>query len=89
MSTPSEPSFNMSTHFFPFRASDEYDSGDELASLPSETTTESDLETLSDESSDAEAEWLENIQQLEMLLSMVIAPFLGKMLGRRFAYWGT
>ncbi|KAL4870799.1 hypothetical protein BDV12DRAFT_165249 [Aspergillus spectabilis] len=61
---------------------------DSLDSLPSEPTTASDLDTLSDYSdSDAEAEWQESIEQLELLLSMVIVPFLGKYLGRRCAYW--
>lgn len=63
-----------------------YETDDDLASLPSESTTESDLETLSDYS-DAEAEWRESIQQLELLLSMVLVPFIGKYLGRRCAYW--
>ncbi|OJJ60765.1 hypothetical protein ASPSYDRAFT_42545 [Aspergillus sydowii CBS 593.65] len=60
--------------------------GDEIASLPSETTSASDLETLSDYS-DAEAEWQESIEQLELLLTMVIVPFVGKFLGRKCAYW--
>ncbi|KAL4921775.1 hypothetical protein BDW62DRAFT_197481 [Aspergillus aurantiobrunneus] len=58
----------------------------EIASLPSESTTASDLDTLSDYS-DAEAEWQESIEQLELLLTMVIVPFVGKYLGRRCAYW--
>lgn len=61
---------------------------DEIASLPSESTTESDLETLSDDYSDAEAEWRESIEQLELLMTMVLVPFIGKYLGRRCAYWG-
>lgn len=61
---------------------------DDVSSLPSETATESDLETLSDYS-DAEAEWRESIEQLELLLTMVLVPFIGKYLGRRCAYWGT
>ena len=68
-----------------------YDSDDEVASvasLPSESTTDSDLETLSDYS-DAEAEWRESIEQLELLLTMVLVPFMGKYLGRKCAYWST
>lgn len=64
------------------------ESDDEIASLPSESTTDSDLETLSDDYSDAEAEWRESIEQLELLLSMVLVPFIGKYLGRKCAYWG-
>ncbi|KAL3482493.1 hypothetical protein BJX99DRAFT_217188 [Aspergillus californicus] len=57
-----------------------------LDSLPSETTSASDLSSdYSD--SDAEAEWQESIEQLELLLTMVLVPFVGKYLGRRCAYW--
>lgn len=66
-------------------------SDDEIASLPSETTAESDLEddlSLSGYS-DAEEQWRESIQQLELLLTMVIVPFIGKYFGRKCAYWGT
>ncbi|KAJ5624172.1 hypothetical protein N7510_000481 [Penicillium lagena] len=63
-------------------------SDDDVASLPSEATTDSDLDTLSDDFSDAEAEWRESLDQLELLLTMVLVPFVGKYLGRRCAYWG-
>lgn len=62
-------------------------SEDDIDSLPSESTTLSDLETLSQDYSDAEEEWRESIQQLELLLTMVIVPFLGKYFGRKCAYW--
>lgn len=65
---------------------------DDVDSLPSEPATLSDLETLSsvdDDYSDAEAEWRESIQQLELLLTMVLVPFIGKYFGRKCAYWGT
>lgn len=49
----------------------------------------SDPETISDDDySDAEEEWRESIEQLELLLSMVLVPFVGKYLGRKCAYWG-
>ncbi|KAJ5884924.1 hypothetical protein N7495_009434 [Penicillium taxi] len=93
MATPSppesNPSFSMSAYMVP-SAHNSYhsDSEDEIASLPSESTTASDLETLSDdEYSDAEAEWRESIEQLELLLTMVLVPFIGKYLGRKCAYW--
>jgi len=38
---------------------------------------------------DAEAEWQESLQQLELLFSLVVIPFFGKWVGRRCAYWGT
>lgn len=82
----SNPSFSMSAYMIPSNQHS-YDSDDEVASLPSETTTESDLETLSDDYSDAEAEWRESIEQLELLLTMVLVPFIGKYMGRKCAYW--
>ena len=61
---------------------------EEIDSLPSEP--DSDEVTISDDysESDAEREWKESLQQLEMLLSMVIVPYMGKYFGRKFAYWG-
>ncbi|KAF3390506.1 hypothetical protein F1880_009240 [Penicillium rolfsii] len=93
MATPppaeSNPSFSMSAYMMPSRENSYgTETDDDVASLPSETTTDSDLETLSDdEYSDAEAEWRESIEQLELLLTMVLVPFVGKYLGRRCAYW--
>ncbi|OGE54571.1 hypothetical protein PENARI_c006G10909 [Penicillium arizonense] len=77
----------MSAYMVPSRQNSYSESDDEIASLPSESTTDSDLDTLSDDFSDAEAEWQESIEQLELLLSMVLVPFIGKYLGRRCAYW--
>lgn len=65
---------------------------DEVESLPSVSASDSSLEgdfSDGDEESDAEREWKESIQQLELLLTMVIIPFVGKYLGRKCAYWGT
>jgi hypothetical protein len=39
-------------------------------------------------SSDAEAEWEESKQQLNALFSLVIFPFVGKWLGKKFSFWG-
>lgn len=64
-----------------------YGSDDEVASLPSESTSSSDLDALLDDYSDAEEEWRESIEQLELLLTMVLVPFVGKYLGRKCAYW--
>ena len=60
---------------------------DEIDSLPSSSTSSSadDGEYLSD----AEREWRESLQQLELLLTMVMVPYLGKYFGRKCAYWGT
>ncbi|KAF2114620.1 hypothetical protein BDV96DRAFT_494978 [Lophiotrema nucula] len=59
---------------------------DEVDSLPSESTGS----TVSDDEyvSDAEKEWRESLQQLELLLTMVLVPFVGKYFGRKCAYWG-
>lgn len=86
--TESNPSFSMSAYMIPSRENSfGSETDDDIASLPSESTTDSDLETLSDDYSDAEAEWRESIEQLELLLTMVLVPFVGKYLGRRCAYW--
>ena len=60
---------------------------DSLASLPSSlasSTIDDDDRTVDD----AEREWKESLQQLELLLSMVVVPYLGKYFGRKCAYWG-
>lgn len=36
---------------------------------------------------DAEAEWEESKQQLNALFSLVIFPYLGKYLGKKFSFW--
>jgi hypothetical protein len=59
----------------------------EISSLPSDD----DESTIADENqhdSDAEREWRESLQQLELLLTMVVVPFVGKYFGRKTAYWG-
>ncbi len=61
-------------------------SPDELDSLPD--SADSDSIDSDAEESDAEREWKESLEQLELLLTMVIVPYLGKYFGRKFAYWG-
>jgi hypothetical protein len=65
--------------------SEKYDN-DDLDSLPSISTDEiySDDEDYDD---DAQAEWERSLEQVQMLLTMVIVPFVGKYFGRKFAYW--
>ncbi|OZJ06177.1 hypothetical protein BZG36_01025 [Bifiguratus adelaidae] len=46
-----------------------------------------DLEETSVGSSDLEREWEENKEQLRLLFSLVIFPFVGKWLGRKFSFW--
>ncbi len=62
----------------------------EIDSLPSSPTTSSLEEEHSDDEgeSDAEREWKESLQQLELLLTMVVVPYVGKYFGRKCAYWG-
>lgn len=57
---------------------------DDVDSLPSSIDS-SDLD--SEEESDAEREWNESLQQLELLLTMVVVPYVGKYFGRKCAYW--
>lgn len=36
----------------------------------------------------AQQEWEESLQQLQQLVSVVMLPFFGKWLGRRWSHWG-
>jgi Mitochondrial import 2 len=60
---------------------------DDVDSLPGSLDSDSESDGGSDYS-DAEREWRESLQQLELLLSMVVIPYLGKYVGRKCAYWG-
>lgn len=87
--SPADPSPSMASSGYMVSEQNGVTSDDEeIASLPSETTADSELEELDSEYSDAEAEWRESIEQLELLLTMVLVPFVGKYLGRKCAYWG-
>ena len=55
---------------------------DDMDSLPSSETTDSE------EENEADREWRESLQQLELLLTMVVVPYLGKYFGRKCAYLG-
>ncbi|KAI0660376.1 hypothetical protein C8Q70DRAFT_1052953 [Cubamyces menziesii] len=35
----------------------------------------------------AEQEWQESLQQLQQLFAIVLLPYLGKFLGRRWSHW--
>ena len=59
----------------------------DLESLPSSTTSSSSADEDHPES-DADREWRESLQQLELLLTMVLIPYIGKYFGRKFAFWG-
>ncbi|EXJ89865.1 hypothetical protein A1O3_02932 [Capronia epimyces CBS 606.96] len=64
------------------------DENDEVDSLPSDSDSDDDTTSEDYSESDAEREWKESLQQLELLLTMVIVPYMGKYFGRKFAYWG-
>ena len=36
----------------------------------------------------AQQEWEESLEQLAQVVSVVLLPFLGRWLGRRWSYWG-
>lgn len=57
-----------------------------VASLP-ESESSSDIESEDEGGSDADREWHESLKQLELLLTMVLVPYLGKYFGRKAAYW--
>lgn len=67
-------------------ASESHD--EDLDSLPS---ISSDLlsSEASESPSDAQKEWEESLEQIQLLLTMVVVPFAGKYLGRKFAYWSA
>ncbi|KAK0615988.1 hypothetical protein B0T17DRAFT_592633 [Bombardia bombarda] len=58
---------------------------DDVASLPS--ISSGILSSEADSESDAQREWEASLDQLQLLLTMVVVPFAGKFLGRKFAYW--
>lgn len=63
---------------------------DDVDSLP-ESQADSDDVTISDsdyDDSDADRQWKESLEQLELVLSMVLVPYAGKYFGRKFAFWG-
>jgi hypothetical protein len=62
---------------------------DDIDSLPS-TDSRSSLDDDDDAhfDSDAEREWRESLQQLELMLTIVVVPYIGKYFGRKCAYWG-
>ncbi|KAL1867728.1 hypothetical protein Daus18300_006284 [Diaporthe australafricana] len=65
-------------------ASESHD--DDLDSLPSISSDMLSSEA-SESPSDAQKEWEESLEQIQLLLTMVVVPFAGKYLGRKFAYW--
>lgn len=67
---------------------EEDDEDSELDSLPSiSTSVLSPSDAGSDDTSDAQREWEASLEQLQLMLTMVLVPFAGKYMGRKFAYW--
>lgn len=62
------------------------DDDDDLDSLPSSLSS-GVLSSSEADSADAQREWEESLEQIQLLLTMVLVPFVGKYLGRKFAYW--
>ncbi|CAM1500896.1 Fc.00g100580.m01.CDS01 [Cosmosporella sp. VM-42] len=59
------------------------DDNDDVDSLPSASTDD----VYSEADSDAQAEWERSLEQLQLILTMMIVPWMGKYFGRKFAYW--
>lgn len=66
---------------------DEDDDQSELDSLPSISTGVLSPSDAGSSLSDAQREWEASLEQLQLMLTMVLVPFAGKYLGRKFAYW--
>ncbi|KAL1842018.1 hypothetical protein VTJ49DRAFT_6184 [Mycothermus thermophilus] len=70
----------------PSSAHHDEDDNSDVDSLPS--ISSSILDGSSEDSlSDAQREWEASLEQLQLLLTMIVLPFAGKFLGRKFAYW--
>ncbi|KAJ6440436.1 cell pattern formation-associated protein stuA [Purpureocillium lavendulum] len=59
------------------------DDKDDVDSLPSTSTSD----VYSDADSEAQAEWERSLEQLQLILTMMIVPWMGKYFGRKFAFW--
>ncbi len=59
-----------------------------MASVPLSTASSDDGYTSEEEYERLQQEWEESLQQLQLLASVVLLPFLGKYLGRKWSHWG-
>ncbi|PNY27479.1 Uncharacterized protein TCAP_02605 [Tolypocladium capitatum] len=59
------------------------DEKDDVDSLPSSSTSD----VYSDADSEAQAEWERSLEQLQLILTMMVVPWMGKYFGRKFAFW--
>ncbi|KAL9008874.1 MAG: hypothetical protein Q9173_006045 [Seirophora scorigena] len=85
MSSDSQSSFVEATISSPAASLSDVDS---LPSSPTTSSVDSSSDDDDGEETDAEREWKESLQQLELLLTMVVVPYVGKYFGRKCAYWG-
>lgn len=68
---------------------DDIDSSDEGGHVYSESEPGSDASwTSSREAREAQLEWDEGIKQLQLAIQVLLFPFVGKWLGRKWSYWG-
>ncbi|KAI0931891.1 hypothetical protein AcW1_000830 [Taiwanofungus camphoratus] len=58
-----------------------------IASLDSVSISSQDSYDSDEEDRIAEQEWKESLEQLQQLFSIVLLPYLGKWLGRKWSYW--
>lgn len=56
------------------------------STAPDDSDTFSESEWTDDS---LDEEWQENVRQLELLVSVVVLPFFGKWLGKKWGYWCT
>lgn len=75
-----------SSFVIPDTAASSSDRDDDVDSLPSISSSILDSDSEADPS-DAQKEWEASLEQLQLLLTMIVMPFAGKFLGRKFAYW--
>ena len=62
-----------------------------IQSLDSISVSSDDASSYDSDEEDrlAEQEWQESLQQLQQLFAIVLLPYLGKFLGRRWSHWGA
>ncbi|KAF9161482.1 hypothetical protein DFQ26_004503 [Actinomortierella ambigua] len=63
-----------------------WDIDDEIQSIDGDSEL-SDDSTSSDLTRDLQREWDENMEQGRQLFALVIFPFVGRFLGKKFSYW--
>ncbi|UKZ61964.1 uncharacterized protein TrAtP1_003225 [Trichoderma atroviride] len=55
-------------------------------SIPSPSDS-SNSDIFSEADSEAQEEWERSLEQVQLLLTMILVPWIGKLFGRKFAYW--